>query len=810
MALSETEKLQLIRALGNEAEFRETLLLPLFRQMKKYEHVDYTHGANERGKDFVLIGRDELAELTYTAVVVKCRDITNTTDGRKNESVANVCTQVAASINSGYSCTLQNRDVTFNKILVITNGSISHSAKEEIVKLANTHKFTKVSFKSGQDLVTWVDSYLPEFYTTSSGLTSAYLGELRKKCERLDELKTIAKYKGEARRLLDVFVSPTLYRVPTSIKEDSQPKPVYEKLERIVHQKGHIMILGGPGSGKSTLLRAQVQRLIDGNTRGQITSVPVFVRAADLIKYKGSNLEGLVNAYVQDEYALKDFKVDTLMGPSGHTVFIFVDGLEEVHLPEERARLAQLLRNFADNQTRHKLILSSRDTSDLDGWSIPKAKQWNLMPMKTQEVKAFILKWFNDQSQGHPLLKALQDHEILAKLPKTPLVVTLLAILFDQPTPTEVPANLAELYQMFVELLLGRWNLDRKLSTFYTANIRRFMLWEIAHHMHTKGVVSISLPALHFTIHKWAEHLGADLNAEEVALDLIDTTGLLVINDKGHVEFRHLSFQEFLVAEKFAAESTEDVEEVMTGRFGDEWWSSVVYHYCGLKRQNPRLLSALTAELPGFGLIPGLRASWTFGYIVQASYLTALDVRYESVKAFLRYYSEQLTKIVEEQPTLEPFSSYAPALLVISFIEVFKLHYSSKYMIPVLTRVFQDFQDGETATTFAEKLAVLIAASTLTNSTGSPDKLLDVSDTTRGEPILDLALNFQLNYQLDTDDLSLTERKDVRRAVHKLQRKFREGVGAYRAVTSSPKSRLAASESPDEVIIEAEPPDSIE
>jgi hypothetical protein len=473
--MTNSEKLKIVRSIGSEDELRTDVLIPIFTEMG-YETVDEVHGANEKGKDIVLVEKDKFGDYVYTAVIVKNKDVSNATSGTSKELVGNLSTQIAMTVASGYDCRLQSKHVDFNRISVITGGRISQTAMDTLIKVALQNRFTNIVFKDGEDVVQLIDRYLPDYYFFSSGILASYTDALRTRCNHLDELRNISAYKGEIKKLVDVFVSPTLYRVNRQEKKERrQSRPEFNKLENLLFLRNHLIVVSGPGGGKSTLVRAQVQRLLSLNARGKQLFLPVLIRAVDMVSFTSTQLEAILNDYIRSTYKLPAFDLIKLMELESCTAFIFIDGLDEIASADDRQRIHEVINEFAQRSLRHKLVLTTRDCSYSSETSFAKTQQWYLLPFRAKEVERFIARWFSSKEPNHKLMKALEEHNLLSKLPSTPLALTLLAILFDSDTHTEVPANLSELYQMFVDLLLGKWNLDRRIQSFYDSNIKEYV-----------------------------------------------------------------------------------------------------------------------------------------------------------------------------------------------------------------------------------------------------------------------------------------------------------------------------------------------
>jgi hypothetical protein len=196
---------------------------------------------------------------------------------------------------------------------------------------------------------------------------------------------------------------------------------------------------------------------------------------------------------------------------------------------------------------------------------------------------------------------------------------------------------------MFTELLLGRWNLDRTASTFYKANDKEVFLTDIAMYLHFNRKVSCTEEEL-FEVFKQSESkLGKDINYDNMLHELIVNTNLLVKNDRSEYEFRHLSFQEFFVANEIHSTNQ---NKILIKEFPSTWWGEILYFYCGIKKSNEKLLPTLMRKIIKLEDVDALKAICQMGYLVQSSYKTHATVRKALILRSSKHYAEVMTKSI--------------------------------------------------------------------------------------------------------------------------------------------------------------------
>ena len=143
MSLTKEQKIAFLSSITDESFLLNEILIPMFSNMNKFKVIK-THGPDEKGKDIVLIDKDNFNQDVYTGVIVKNEPITNASSNNKGKEIVSiVSSQIIMCINSGYDSIEEKRNVSFNNIIVLTSKSISNSAREAFLKIANDHKFTK-------------------------------------------------------------------------------------------------------------------------------------------------------------------------------------------------------------------------------------------------------------------------------------------------------------------------------------------------------------------------------------------------------------------------------------------------------------------------------------------------------------------------------------------------------------------------------------------------------------------------------------------------------------------------------------------
>ena len=769
MNLTLVQKIDFLHSLPNEAFLVESILVPMFQKMGKFKVV-HTHGSDEHGKDIVLISQGNFGSNQYTAVIVKNEPITNASTKKDKEIVSAVSNQIVMCLNSGFSAVEESLEVNYHDILVITSHTYSNSARDALVKVAKLHNFASIDFWEDKEIIQYVDQYLPEIYSISSGSLSKYFHVLKEKCERLNELKKIAIYKGDAKRISEVYVEPNLHRKSEQIEHGVTCISYKESgFSKLVARATKFLIVGSAGSGKSTLLRSEVNRMIAEYESRRSKRIPVLVKTYYLLKNVQTEVpQEVLSTYLILEYGLNHEEVCELLQEKSHLQFFF-DGFDELSSDKEK-ELFHTVIEYVDTSVSRSIVVSTRKANLLTSLNFRGFEEWNLSDFDLRQITQFFSKWFSNRNNH--LLQELKDHDLLEKLPNTPLVMTLIAILFDSDENVEIPSNLSELYKMFVELLLGRWNLDRHIDSFYKANDKETFLTDLALFLHTTNRLSCSSQELKLVFDQTTLRLGRAIDQEKMLDELIKDTNLILLNESNEYEFRHLSFQEYLVANHLTVKN--DVDTIMQS-FPHPWWDQVLYFYCGIRKENDDILPLIFQKIPSLDLRNRLLGLLHFGYLVQCSYRTHSRVRKDLLQKALAVFSLSVPQFIEETKGAFKFPEI---ITYLSLVEVFKLHYGSKFLKEIYESMLPDFKSLDVAT-FEKALALFVLCS-LISSQGNPNVLVDFERAFKQHPVLVLMEDFLLRCELLEEAADVKERERIKDISRGITSRIRKNPNLYR------------------------------
>lgn len=685
----------------------------MFQNIHGVEYVHDLHGATELGRDLVVVERDALGTRLYTAVVIKAKRFSNaTTEVPDRILLTNVFTQIETALVAGFDCHLSGRHEELNKVVVVTSQTVPHAIVTQFNHFIDRHRGISITVKADTDVREWIDAFMPEFYRVSTGHLAVYLSSLAAKCAKLDEHKLLGIYKGEIRDLGEVYVPPRLLRTPTRttpIGGTRSTRPTAIPVHEGLRQARHMLLVSGPGGGKSTLVRAEVQRLIEVNRRGGVTNVPVVAKAADLSDglASGANLESVLQALLIDEYGSQAPNLAETLAADRLVTWVLIDGLDEIASYEGQAAVLQAVAEFIDQNREARLVLTSRYADSVKLRIPPQLAEWQLLWGGWRTVRTFSRRWFADEAKHRGFLRTLEDHNLLGKLPNTPLVLTLLAMLYEHGS-TSLPAGLAELYQMFTDILLGRWNLRRRVSTFYREAQKEHVLRAFARRLHEGRRLDGPVAEFRVIVEECATELGQTLDPAVMLTDLCDGSGLLVQNEE-RVRFVHLSFQEFFVATELISRQPDDEYDVVATWFGDPWTAGPTIFYAGSKKRDPRLLRRLLDQIDETvtkSAPETARRTLEMGMIVQASYMTPAVDRLDAVNRSIATYASVLADIVNERDVYP----IHPWILTAVLLDLFQKHFRTESWQSLLPALSPEIGDDSMLGLLREILKALMSA----------------------------------------------------------------------------------------------------
>jgi len=696
-------KLSILREIESEKKFRDQVLEILFKKMG-YKGVEIIHGSQEHGKDIVFYEIDKRtnSEINY-AVVVKLGKL-KAGSGADRNNIVNVYTQVSRAFSVSYDDPIRRRKIKPNRVWVVTNGNITPSAKKEILAYFGNERGIverNVEFFDDRRLVDIIDKYWPDYFISDEPFLMDYCAKVNSSYRELIELRSLG-YSHQDKSLDEIYIEPTLIEkrereVKGSKKEKKGKK---RKLPFTVHEQNEILaknydvwLIGQPGSGKSTMIRDLAIRLADDLRSGKIhNKIPVLISFKDLIEDNVIiPIEKKVLEFFENENLL-GYTINPSEWLNNGRIIIFVDGLDEISNTNFRFQLIDSINQFKNNYNNVKIVGSCRDIGfEPYRHKLNKFRIVEIMPFNFKQIKSFVERWFKkNENTRKKMIDAVKASMLSGNLPKTPMVLTLLAIIFEESTYRELPANLTELYSMFTQLLLGRWDISRKIETFFQYNIKENILKNLAFSFQLKGKDNISEIELIQFIEAYSEERKAGILAQKL-IDEIEKRSNLLIKVSGKYQFKHLSFQEYFASQQWMLQN--NIEKEITKKALDSWWQNVIFFYFGTIKDAPHLIDAVIKKSEPKTIPEELSKYLNIGLFLQAAYLTNHAKKVEALHYVFNNYYNLVQKIWHEYEKKDEYK-ISELLFLLIMEHFFVSHFSSITLKEAMIDIFKSFWDN--------------------------------------------------------------------------------------------------------------------
>jgi formylglycine-generating enzyme required for sulfatase activity len=267
-------------------------------------------------------------------------------------------------------------------------------------------------------------------------------------------------------------------RSPQRRMPDDHPPPLPKSCPRL-------LLLGVAGSGKTTTLRYAAIRVAEAWTRRRNRALklddlglylprpplPIYVRLVAFSRAYADTTpdpEDLLTWIDQElaDWHLRDMRDFSAAIRQNRCLLLF-DGLDEAGDEERRATIAGLLAQLAERYPGNRYLVASRPAGYGGAVHLADFQAVTLDALNADEARSIMRKWFSvaiEQEQraaqeSNRLWSAINRNARLRQMADRPLLVIAMAALhFDE---TTLPDERARLYEVLIELLLGKWFLRR-------------------------------------------------------------------------------------------------------------------------------------------------------------------------------------------------------------------------------------------------------------------------------------------------------------------------------------------------------------
>lgn len=359
----------------------------------------------------------------------------------------------------------------------------------------------------------------------------------------------------------EVFILEKLLALqPQDIQQLNTTPPMAQKqrvpaLRLLQSDSGHrLFILGKPGAGKTTFLRHLALEAV----KQQLNQVPLFITVKE---WCDSDLS--LHAYLMRQFHICHFPDTALflehLLSSGQTLVLF-DGLDEVSQSyNRRQQVTDTILAFCKHHPSAQCIITCRLAAT--DYTFKTFSYVQISDFDDKQIRTFVKRWF----RKNPIKRdaflqefAKPEHRGLRELARTPLLLTLLCLVFSD--NMTFGQRRADIYIDALDALLRKWDTSRNIrrDEIYRdlSPVRKHQLFaRIAAETFEQGDYFFPQAELERKILRYIRNLPrADTNNRTVTngttlLKSIEAQhSILVESAQGIYSFAHLTFQEYYTA----------------------------------------------------------------------------------------------------------------------------------------------------------------------------------------------------------------------------------------------------------------------
>ena len=685
-----------------------------------FKDVAITHEKGnmpENGKDLVCSLYDQLEDKKdWYAFVVKKGTISGT-----SSQINEIESQIKDCFKYEYkSLNTTSERVRINKVKVVTNEHFSSGAKEKILSNPDVDR-ANVDFWDDEKLILLIDNKYPKYWQNGSPIYKEYVEKFLTSIEQDDFSKRLGLSDSKIKKLVNLFVEPTLLEK----EENENGQIIYKqrKTASVLRSNKSVFIIGESGSGKSTLFRQLSKQIVEQNSlRNDYELYPIII-SFNQIKRNNFSIEKTIHEYFSNEL-YNDLMIDANSILRGNKCVIFIDALDEIASNTEKELAFDCIQSFSEQYPSIKLICTSRPSDFLYQCCTDKGfRSLEIDGINRRQMTQYIQTYFSgNEILSKRLIKSLQDSGLWDKLPQTPMTLALITVIFDE-KHLEIPSTITDLYSIFIDLLLKKFEFKSTIDIIET-DIKHRLLANLAKEMHIKKLVSIAKDDALRIISSYLQDRGQyNVNIEELLNDIINNNALLIYNERAELQFKHLSFQEYLTAYELYHHRQAE-RSIFVKEFHKLWWQNVAIFYAGFSKDAPMLLDEIISVCRNTkGIISQFNVMTGIGRLMQSLYSTPVKNRIDGVCLTSKLACDIALELINtSDPKFALFKNFSKYGIYQMLLAGFELSHHSITLQEPLKLAFERFAskitDIETPN-FTELYPMFVISATMGNSSFS-------------------------------------------------------------------------------------------
>jgi len=633
-------KKDLLAGLKDEVSSFHPVLLSLFKNLPRIRRVEYTHGKDEKGADFILLRHDDtLMTEEYIGVIVKV--------GKIHQDLSKIREQIE-------ECDIERlfdngkHKIKLDEIWVITNDNITENARQ---KIFTSFSSRKIRFIANSDLINLLDKYLPNFWYDIPIDISDYLVQVNNYNINLENtFSLISNSKGDFYIDQDLQEIDTEYINNFSNNKNKKSKKIHlEKIIDIILANKIVFVEGKPGFGKSKLLRYAVSYFSSPINYLKHKLIPLFTTYRDLV----DTFDGSPQTFL-------DKKVLQLNKNDSECIFIlFIDGFDEklYTIDEEFEKLSSLITSLK-NISNCKTVITSRPLNYIEPHQLKQIdiKWYEVLPLTIPKIISFFDKLCKKSLISSRIIEDIKKSHLFKQLPQSPIAAILLANLIND-NSKELPSNLTELYSKYCELMLGRWDISKGLQSDKEYEAAKAIIINIAKYFIDNDLEYLAIDEAQ---HYFEEYLGQrnlNIDPDELFHKLTCRSGIIQCQDSNNrVYFKHRTFIEYFYA---CCIIRNPIKDFINEKVYSYYWRNIYFFYIGKQKDCEDILQNIidqvpTTDLQRFNRIAHLAdyflAGYTTPYRIVSNNLT--DILVEAANFYIGVVNNEFSTPLQQLPEI--------------------------------------------------------------------------------------------------------------------------------------------------------------
>ena len=581
-------------------------------------HVDYSHGSNESGADFVLARFDSLLNQTdYIGVIVKAGTIK-----QDNEDVRRQIRECT------YERILKHTNTRgmLNTIWVITNMNITQNARKGFEQEFSN---SKIKFLDQANLIQLIDNYYPTFWEEMPTGINIYFSTNSASCRQEDKSLNLIES--------DVYIEQDI------VKNDYDKSKYDRKKVDITKEilSNQITIIeGGMGAGKSKLLRHLFLNFCNPTSYKDTKILPIRLSFTKFINIFCGQAELVIDELFSQNQSisLDDINIFVLL----------IDAIDEIHseyakqMEQFEASLSNLNTTYKDKPVKY--VFTIREINFVAKYQFLKNyRKYYIKPLSGSKLFDFLCEICSSMTKNDRLVEDLKKSDLFKDIPSYPISAILLGKLINDGHNKDLPMNITELYLKYSELSLGRWDISKGLQGDEEFKITKKLMFIIAELFYEHNYDFLTIEGAQEIYNDYiCKRNFQNINKETLFNTIIYRSGMFAITDNTLI-FKHRTFVEFFYAQNLL----EKRKRIFNFDIFSPSYHNITMFYIGLQNDCFELLNEIinietTNNIEKFNKAYALSDYFLAGYATP--YIIVLDNLHKLIIDIAQFYTDILNK----------------------------------------------------------------------------------------------------------------------------------------------------------------------